>query len=141
MTSDFEQEPVELGFRQRIGAFLLDRILGGQHVEWARQRMLDAADRHPVFLHRLQQGGLGAWAGAVDLVGHQQLAEHRPRHEAEAAPPVGCLIQDFAAQDIGRHQVRGELHPLALQAEDGAERLHQPALAKPRHTNQQQVAA
>ena len=35
---DLQQEAVELGFGQRIGAFLLDRVLGRQHVERARQR-------------------------------------------------------------------------------------------------------
>ena len=32
------QETVELGFGQREGALILDRVLGGQHQERARQR-------------------------------------------------------------------------------------------------------
>ena len=30
---DLHQEAVELGFRQRIGAFLLERVLRGEHME------------------------------------------------------------------------------------------------------------
>jgi hypothetical protein len=46
-------------------------------VEGLRQRQDLPADRHAMLLHRLQQRRLRARAGAVDLVGHQQLAEHR----------------------------------------------------------------
>ena len=62
---DLQQEAVELRLRQRIGAFLLDRVLRRQHVERPRQRMLDAADRDALLLHRLQQRRLGAraWRG------------------------------------------------------------------------------
>ena len=77
---DLQQEAVELRFGQGIGALLLDRVLRGQHVERARQRVVR---RRPTATrpscHRLQQRRLGARAGAVDLVGHQQLAEHRAR--------------------------------------------------------------
>jgi len=52
---DLHQEAVELGFRQRIGALLLDRVLGREHVKRARNVMAIARDRHMVFLHRLQQ--------------------------------------------------------------------------------------
>ena len=85
---DLEEEAVELGFRERVGALLLDGVLGGEHVEGARQGVVGAADGDPAFLHGLQQGGLGAWAGAVDLVGHQQLAEDRAGDEAEGAAAV-----------------------------------------------------
>ena len=40
---DVEHEAVELRFGQRIGAFLLDRVLRGQHEERIGQR--DAACR------------------------------------------------------------------------------------------------
>ena len=67
---DLHDEAVELGFRQRVGAFLLDGVLGGQHMEGPRQVVALARDGDMIFLHRLQQRGLGARAGAVDFVGH-----------------------------------------------------------------------
>ena len=33
---EFEQEAVELGFGQRVGAFEFDRVLGGEHEERLR---------------------------------------------------------------------------------------------------------
>ena len=103
---DLHQEAVELGFGQRIGAFLLQRILRRQHVERARQIVARAGDRDMMLLHRLQQRRLGARAGAVDLVGHQQLGEHRARDEAEIALAAGALLQHLGAENVGRHQVR-----------------------------------
>ena len=63
------------------------------------------ADGDPLFLHRLQQRRLRARACSVDLVGHQQLAEHRAGHEAKRPAAFG-FIQHFAADNVGRHQVR-----------------------------------
>ena len=102
--------------------------------------MFHPADRHPLLLHRLEQGRLGARAGAVDLVGHQQLAEHRTADEAEAALAFG-LLQDFGADDVGRHKVGGELDPLGGEAQDDAQSLHQAALAQAGNTDQQDMAA
>src|SRR5258706_6811241 len=43
---DLQQETVELRFGKRIGAFLLQRILGGEHMEGPGQVVTLAADRH-----------------------------------------------------------------------------------------------
>ena len=82
---DLQEEAVELRLGQRVGALLLERVLGGEHVEGRGQVVADAGDGDVVFLHRLQQRRLGARAGAVDLVGHQELGEDRAADEAEAA--------------------------------------------------------
>src|SRR3546814_7891166 len=55
-------------------------------------------------LHGLQQGRLRARAGAVDLVGHQELAEHRTGNEAEGAAADLVLLQDLRPQDVGRSE-------------------------------------
>ena len=138
---DFQQKPIQLRFRQRIGAFLFDGVLCGQHMEWTRQDMLHAGHRHAALLHRLEQGRLRARRGAVDLVGHQQLAEHRAVQEPERAPTVRAFFQHLAAQDIARHQVGGELDALARQPQHHRHRLHQPRLAQARHAHQQRMTA
>jgi hypothetical protein len=53
-----------------------------------------------IFLHRLQQRRLGARAGAVDLVGHQQAGRRPGPDEAEGALAVLAPVQHFRAEDV-----------------------------------------
>ena len=85
---DVEHEAVELGFGQRIGPFLLDRVLRGDGEERLGQGVGRLPDRHFALLHRLQQGRLRLGRRAVDFVGQQDVGEDRPFDEAEIAPPV-----------------------------------------------------
>ena len=137
---DLQQEPVKLRLGQRVGAFLLDRVLGRQHVKRTRQAMLNARHRHTLLLHGLQQSGLRARAGAVDFISHQQLAEHGAGDETKAAAAFR-LVKYFAADDVGRHQVRRELNPFGAKTKHNAQRFDQPALAEPRNADQQHVSA
>jgi hypothetical protein len=57
---DLGEKTIELGFRQRIGAFLFERVLRRKHMERGGQFVAHAGYRHLLFLHRLQQGRLGA---------------------------------------------------------------------------------
>ena len=84
---DVEHEAVELRLGQRVGALLLDGILGGEHEEGRGQVVGLAADGHLPLLHGLQQRGLGLGRRAVDLVGQDDVGEHRPLHEAEHPLP------------------------------------------------------
>ena len=138
---DLQQEAVELRLGQRIGAFLLQRVLRRQHMKRPRQRVVLAGDRDAALLHRLQQRRLRARAGAVDLVGHQQLAEHRAGNEAERAPAALAFLQHLGAENVGRHQVGGALDALVVEPEDRAERLDEPGLGEARHADQQRMAA
>ena len=138
---DLQEKPIQLRFGQRVGAFLLDRVLRRQHVERLGQAMFNARDADPAFLHRLQKCGLGARAGAVDFVRHQELAEHRPRHEAKAAPAVFVDILGFKPGDFRWHQIGGELDAVGVQAEHHRQGFHQPAFAQARHADQQHMAA
>ena len=63
---DLQQEAVELGFRQRVGAFLLDRVLRGDGHERGGEREALAFDRHLLLLHGFEQGRLRLRRGAVD---------------------------------------------------------------------------
>jgi hypothetical protein len=47
-----EEEAVQLRLGQRVGAFELDRVLGRQHEEQARQWVADRADGDRLLLHR-----------------------------------------------------------------------------------------
>jgi hypothetical protein len=137
---DLHQEAVKLGFGQRIGALLLDRVLGGEHVERARQVVALASHCDVVFLHGLKQRRLGARAGAVDLVGHQQLGEDRALDEAEMAAALRRLVEHLGAENVGRHQIGRELHTPRRDAKDGAHGFDQPCLGKAGQPDQQAMA-
>ena len=78
-----EHEAVELGLGQRIGALVLDRVLGGEDHERLLQRIGRAADRDLMLLHRLEQRGLHLGGRAVDLVRQDDLGEERPLLDVE----------------------------------------------------------
>ncbi len=137
---DLQQEPVELRLGQGIGAFLLQRILRRQHMERLGQVVALAGHGDVPLLHRLQQRRLRARRGAIDLIRHQKLGEHRSGDEAEAALAAG-LFQHFRADDVGRHQVRRELDAFPVQPQDDAQRLDQLGLGQPGHADQKAVAA
>ena len=139
---DVEHEPVELRFRQRIGAFELDRVLRREHVERLFELIGPALDRDPVLLHRLEQRRLRLRRGAVDLVGEDDVREDRPRGEDHLAAAGGrVLLDDVRAGDVGRHQVGRELDAVELQLQDPREGMNQERLRQPRHADDQAVAA
>ena len=73
-----EHEAVHLRLGQRVGALLLDGVLGGEDEERVGQRVALAADRGLPLLHRLEHRRLGLGAGAVDLVEQHEVGVHRP---------------------------------------------------------------
>ena len=68
-----EEETVELCFRKRVGAFLFDRVLRGHHEEGTVQLMSGSSDRHRMFLHRFEQGGLRLRGCSIDFVRQNDL--------------------------------------------------------------------
>ena len=94
-----------------------------------------------MFLHRLKERRLSAGAGAVDLVGHQELGEDRPPNEAERPSAVQPLLHDFGAEDVGGHQIGGELHAQGVEPDNDAQRLDKLRLGEPRDADQKAVAA
>ncbi|MGY4368326.1 hypothetical protein ACVW1A_004391 [Bradyrhizobium sp. LB1.3] len=138
---DLHQETVELRFRQRIGSFLLQRVLRGEYMERLRQIVARAGHGDVLLLHRLEQRRLRARAGAVDLVGHQQLREHRAGDEAEGTLAAGALVEHFGAENVRWHQIGRELDALGIEAERDAERLDQLGLGETGDADQQRMAA
>ena len=135
---DRDQEAVELRFRQRIGADLLDRVLRGDDEERLGQRARLAVERHLALLHRFEQRALRLRRRAVDLVGEHDRVEDRSRVEAER---LRALVEDRHAEHVGRQQVARELDARVLEAERRRERLRERRLADARNVLDQQVAA
>ena len=92
-------------------------------------------------LHRLEERRLRLRGCPVDLVGENDVGEHRTSDELEV-PCVcgGILFDDVGAGDIRRHQVGRELDALEGEVEHARERAHHERLRESRHADQQTVA-
>ena len=110
-------------------------------MEGLGQIVARAGDRDVLLLHRLQQRRLRARRGAVDLVGHQQLREHRAGDEAEAALAARAFLQHLGAENVGRHQIGRELDAARVEPERDAHGLDQLGLGEAGHADQQRMAA
>ena len=102
-----DHEAVDLGLGQRVGALVLDRVLGREDQERPRQLVRRGVDGDVALLHALEQAGLRLRRGAVDLVDDHDVGEDRARAELEAC---FALVVDLRADDVGRQQVGGALH-------------------------------
>ena len=98
-----------------------------------------AACRYAVLLHPLQQRRLRLGCGAVDLVGQHQIGEDRPALELHRLPAGLVLAHHRAADNVPRHQIRGELDARELEMEHVRQRLHQLGLADAGNTLEQNV--
>lgn len=72
-----------MGFGQLIGALVFDRVLRRGDDERVGQRLRLTLHTDLTLFHRLEQRGLRLGWGAVDLIGQQQIGEHRARPEHE----------------------------------------------------------
>src|SRR5215831_1605288 len=133
---DFHQETIKLRFRQRVSAFLLERVLGGEHMEWLGQIVSGARDRHVLFLHRLQQRRLSARTGAVDFIGHEKLGEDRAGNETKTALTGLALLQDFGTENVRWHEIGRELNSPRVQAEYDAQGVNELCLRQTGHAKQ-----
>ena len=133
-----EHEAVDLGFGQRIGSLLLDRVLRGQDEKRLVERERFVADRDLMLLHRLQQRRLHLGRRAVDLVGQNEVGEDRALAGAER--PFARII-DQRADQVGRQQVRRELNAVELAMDRRRQRLDGRGLGQAGHALEQDVPA
>ena len=94
-----EHEAVHLRLRERIGAFLLDRVLRREDEERIRQAIRLVADRDLALLHRFEKGRLHLGGRAVDFVREKDVREDGPLLRGELTRlgvgldvDVPCLI-------------------------------------------------
>lgn len=112
-----EHEAVELGFRKREGAFVLDRVLRGKHQKGLRERVRLAVYGDLAFGHGLEESRLGAWRSAVDFVGDDDLGKNGSPSKLEF---LRFLVIDRDASDVGGQQVGRALDPIeGASARDG----------------------
>ena len=130
-------EAVHLGLGERVGALLLDRVLGRQHHERLFQLPGLVADGHLALLHRFEQRALHLGGSPVDLVGQQEVREHRPLPRHEGPVP---LVVDEGPDQIGRQQVGRELDPGEVGPHALGNALCEQRLRDSRHPLDEQVA-
>ncbi len=77
-----------------------------------------SGDRDLVFLHRLQERGLGLGRRPVDLVAQDDMGEDRPLDELHA-PVAGAFffLEHLGAGNIRGHEVGGELDAAEVERE------------------------
>jgi hypothetical protein len=139
---DVEHEAIELRLGQRIGPFLLDRILRREHEQRPAQLVADAVDRDLIFLHRLEEGRLRLGRRAVDFVSEDHVGEDGAGNEPDLPPPGATIFfDDLGADDVRRHQVGSELDAVELEMHRLRQRLDQQRFGEAGHAAQQAVAA
>src|SRR5438876_279474 len=133
---ELDQEAVELRLRDREDALVLVRVLGRHDEERRVDEVRAAAERYVALLHRLEQAGLYAGRGAVDLVGEEDVGEDRAALEHELATP--CLHRP---DQLVRRRVRGELDALEVRAEHPSHGLCEQRLRRAGRAFEQHVTA
>src|SRR5256712_832490 len=125
---NLQEKPVHLSFRERIRAFMLNRILRRDHEERPVQVERLALQGSLAFLHRLEERALGLRRRPVDLVREEDVREDRASSKDEVA---ALAVEHVRPSDVRRQQVRRELNatePEAQARDEGFrdERLRQP---------------
>jgi len=72
------EETVELGFWQRVGPILLDRVLGSDGHEWQIQRQRLAVDGYLSLLHHFEKRGLSFGRARLISSARRRLAKTGP---------------------------------------------------------------
>ena len=114
-----DHKAVHLRFGQHLRAARPDRVLRGDDDERIGHRVRYAVDGHTALLHCLEQRGLGAARGAVQLVRKEEVAKDGAGLVDHFA---GRLVEQRKAHDVRRKNVRRELDALVIEAERFAER-------------------
>jgi hypothetical protein len=140
--SQLEHEAVELRLGQRVGAFLLDGVLGGEDEERLGQVVRGSADGYLVLLHGLEQRRLGLGWRPVDLVGQHYVGEDGAVHEPEGPLAAAqILFDDLRAGDVAGHQVGGELDAVEAQIQRRGHGRDHEGLGQARYPDQEGVPA
>ena len=111
---ELEKEAVELSLRQRISAFLFNRVLRCHHKKWFVKNEAVASNGNGAFLHGFQQGRLSFRSCTIDFIGQANLCENRTFLEFERASAVVTFHDHVCSKDIGGHQIGRELYSTEL---------------------------
>lgn len=91
------------------GAYLMGRVLSGNHKKRLGQRVGFSLHRNLMLFHRFQQRALRFGRGAINFIGQRHLVKYRAGMEFKL---VVFNIKNRSADDVGRQNIAGELNPL-----------------------------
>ena len=133
-----DKKSVELSFRQRIRAHILDRILRCDHHKRLVQKICPAVDGCLPFLHAFKKTRLRFRSRAVNLVRQKDVGENRSRDELK----LGRFhIEKADAGNIARKKIGSELYPPAFAADRLRDGLCKQCLSGARNVLEQDVTA
>lgn len=107
-----DQKPVELGFGEREGSFVIDGVLRGDDQKRLVEFVGGSVNGHAMFGHRFEESGLSSGGGPVDFVRQKDLGEDRTRAEFE--------LGVFGIEDRGSGNIAGQQVGRALGAFEGS---------------------
>lgn len=122
---DAHEKTVQLGFRKRISAVMLDGILRSDDEKGLGERKSAAIDGDLRFVHSFEKSGLRAWRGAIDFISENDVGEDGALAELELAR---LRIVDADAENVGGEKVRSELDALKGAVKRFGERLGEGSL-------------
>jgi len=135
---DAHEEAIELGFRKRISAVMLDGVLRGDYQEGLRERKRASVDGDLGLVHGFEKSRLRARSSAVDFVGEDDVGEDGSGAEFKL---TGFGIVDADAEDVGGEQVGSELDALKGTVKRLGQGLRQGRFAGAGHIFDEQVTA
>ena len=133
----FEDETVDLCFRQRIGSLLFDRVLCCENEERFGHFECGSGNGRLFFLHAFEQGALHLCGRAVDLVRKNDVCENGPLLDREG---VLLRVVDVCSDYVGRQQVGRELNSCKLAVQTLRKGFDREGLGKPGEPFQQNVS-
>ena len=112
---DEEHEAVELSFRERVGSFLLHRVLSREHEKWLIKSVGFTQHGHHIFLHRFQHSRLSLCRSTVDFIREHKVGEHWAFDELELTLASCCFLNDICAGNVRGHEVWSKLDTVKAQ--------------------------
>src|SRR5205807_4468974 len=103
-------------------------------------RMTNAGSGDLMFLHGLEQSGLGLGGSAVNFVGEDHVGKNRAANEEHLAAVAGVL-ENLSAGDVSRHEVGCELDALEFEVKDARNGFDEESFGKARRTRDEAMAA
>src|SRR5205814_5804887 len=135
---DLQHESVDLSLGEVIGPLGIDRVLRGHDEERIRDFVGLAADGHLPLLHDFEKRALDLRGSAVDLVGEQEIREHRTEGSLKVS---GALVVNARTNEVRGHEVGSELDPFEVAGDGLSNRLDRQGLRQTGYAFDEQMAA
>lgn len=119
------QNPVESESTFRLPAAQMDRFLIRISMGYGQGNAPPVNGDLPLF-HGLQQGGLCAWNGPIDLIGQEQVGHDGALPHFKVP---GFLIENLHSDDVAGQHVRHKLNAPGAASKGKGNGLHQRGLA------------